>query len=112
MQEKSSNEFSEECNKLIAKFVRKYHKNYSRKKDYKFLVKYILENWFDKFGSSLVELEILRRFSISLLENERMFSKCTEEEKYLINLTVDNLDCAIALTNSTMAMVNVIIQKL
>ena len=42
----------------------------------------------------------------------RMFSKCTEEEKYLINLTVDNLDCAIALTNSTMAMVNVIIQKL
>ncbi len=109
MQKSSYADFMAECDKLLKKSVYECHEDYLKKKDYKYIVYKILKSWFHKFGPSLGDLEILRKFSISLQENEEEFAKCSEDE---INFIVDSLDRICNLTNSILDIADEIICKL
>ena len=112
MQKSSYAEFVAECDKLLKKSVYECHEDYLKKKDYKYIVYKVLKSWFHKFGPSFGDLEILRKFSISLQENEEEFAKCSETEKSFINCIVVSLNRICNLTNSILDIADEIICKL
>ena len=57
---------------------------------------------------TMMELDILRQFSIDVKENE----ECDEDKKLLVNSIIDNLQCISFLDNAILSIAREIINKI
>ena len=82
-------EFMTEFQRIISKYVGKCKKNYAKNKDYNYIADSLIRSWFQRYMPTMMELDILRQFSIDVKENE----ECDEDKKLLVNSIIDNLQC-------------------
>ena len=70
----------------MSKYVGTCKKNYAKNKDYNYIADSLIRSWFQRYMPTMMELDILRQFSIDVKENE----ECDEDKELLVNSIIDN----------------------
>ncbi len=112
MQDMSYEQFQADCLELLNKYLEKCENRFKKKKDYNYIAHSLMKYWVKEFYPAMTTLEILRHFTMSLKENQKDYQKLSQEEKYLIDFIIDNLQCVDTLTNSILAINYKIADKL
>lgn len=108
MEDTNFDEFMTEFQRIVSKYVGTCKKNYAKNKDYNYIADSLIRSWFQRYMPTMMELDILRQFSIDVKENE----ECDEDKELLVNSIIDNLQCISFLDNAILSIAREIINKI
>ena len=108
LEDTNFDEFIKEFQRIMSKYVGTCKKNYAKNKDYNYIADSLIRSWFQRYMPTMMELDILRQFSIDVKENE----ECDEDKELLVNSIIDNLQCISFLDNAILSIAREIINKI